>query len=78
MPFGREELFQAEADKCKCPKCGDPDLTVNISCCYDPECCGVMDSVRCGNLDCAWDVEGYFDEDDVETFIKDRGLTLKD
>lgn len=49
----------------QCPKCGEA-IGIDWSSCYDPECCGIDDSIECEG--CEWKVEGYFNDLDVEEF----------
>lgn len=51
----------------ECPRCAEA-ISIRWSCCYDPECCGIDDRIECEA--CDWEVEGYFEDLDVQEFKK--------
>lgn len=72
-----EDQMDGILKKYVCPMCFKQGLCINLSCCYDNECCGIDDSVHCshGCEKGSYLLEGRWQGDDLEDFeeaIKDR------
>lgn len=58
-----------------CPACKKDSLTLFVSCCMDPECCGLSHEIKCNS--CHASKEIWDDDELAEEWLK-LGGTLKD